>query len=51
MAMAVLAELANVAWLWASGPLVSGCGSFDPVQKVLPLCFLFQEISEKLQIL
>jgi hypothetical protein len=30
MAMAVLAKLANVAWLWASGPLVNGCGSSDP---------------------
>jgi hypothetical protein len=39
MAMAVLAELAKVSWLWASGPLVSRCGSFDPVKKVLPLCF------------
>jgi hypothetical protein len=32
MAMAILAELANVAWLWASGPSVA-LGQKDPSTK------------------
>jgi hypothetical protein len=43
MAMAVLAELANVAWLWASGPSGSDRGSKGPRYKSSCAVFLILE--------
>jgi hypothetical protein len=52
MAMAVLAELASVAWQVGSGPSVSGFGSKRPqYKKSLRLSFISRNISEILQIL